>query len=247
MAEDDERVEAEKLELILRRATEIDHQRKGDQTALTVSELERVADEIGLSRESLRQALVEVRSGALATRGGGSVVDRYFGSAVSVVERVVPGTVAQIKALLRMFMDRQLFEVTRDRGDRLEWRPAQGMVSGLQRTLDFSGRYRLDHIEHVETALTPAGDDEVRVTFTLGFGKYRSENVTGAGIGSVAVTAGSSIPLALTVGLTAGALAIVGGLALSAVIIGATRGAYRKQVETSAEAVELFLDTLEQR
>src|SRR5262245_45762160 len=90
------------MDLVLRRAAEIEE--TSDSAAaeqVSAEEIERAGVEAGLSSVALRQALAEVRSGALvAPPAAPGFLDRAFGPTVVVLERVVPGTATEVNARL---------------------------------------------------------------------------------------------------------------------------------------------------
>lgn len=61
----DERLTYDEVDLVLRRATELQHGDPTGEGTFTLTEVERLGEEIGLSGEAVRAALVHVRSGAL--------------------------------------------------------------------------------------------------------------------------------------------------------------------------------------
>src|SRR6185312_296177 len=112
-----EQLTRKQVELVLRRATELDQ--RNSETALdtlTPQDLERVADELGMSREALNQALAESRAGALVPEEERTALDTLFGRRIIEARRFVPGAVATVRTAVDAFLEEQGFQLKRNLG-----------------------------------------------------------------------------------------------------------------------------------
>lgn len=82
-----EQLTRKQVELVLRRAAELEQRDENALDTLTPQELERVADELGMSRDALNQALAESRAGALVAEEERTLLDRVFGGRIIEARR----------------------------------------------------------------------------------------------------------------------------------------------------------------
>ena len=90
-----DRLDDEQIALVIRRASELDGQSPAGQPGLDLVLLEEAAVEAGLSRESVRRAVAELRAGALALDTGAPARRTALGPPSLTVSRCVPGPVAE--------------------------------------------------------------------------------------------------------------------------------------------------------
>ena len=175
-----DKLSRKEVDFVLRRAAEIDTQspstreRAGDET-LSVNELVRLGEEAGLPRDALDQALTEVRRGVPIETEEDGPLARALGAGRVVVSRVVPAPIESVRRAVDRFLRDQLMTIRRHHGDRVEWERAQGIWSGLVRSLDFSKRYAFSLVSRVETVLSQEGEDgsETAVTFNIDLSEMR--------------------------------------------------------------------------
>jgi hypothetical protein len=244
----------QQLALVLRRAAELERKRReessGNGHGLSEAELKELVDEVGIPSEDVNRALAELRTGILpaSEEETGSMADRLVGPAELAVERVVRGDVGQVEQRVQEFLRAQLLEVRRDFGDRVQWRPAQGLQARIKRGLNFSGRIVLPSEAEIESLVAPVPGEsgKVVVRLLLRVGELRSAGLRNMGLSLTAGVALAVTGFAAAHGL--GELALLGGGAATA--LGgslAARGSYQRTLQRTSEALAGFLDTLEHR
>lgn len=237
------------FDAVIRRAAELaESDSSGQEGTLSEGELFRIAGEVGLPDSHVRRALAEVRTGAV----GGGRLDRWFGPAVVMASRVVPGTPEKIGAELDDFLvATQLLQPVRRGGAFLQYRPAVDWTSQLARAASFSSRkYYIASAKSVEVRMEQVDDERTLVEFSVDPGT-RNEHLAGAlfgggaagtatGVVVGAIVTSTAAPIAL--GIAAGAA--VGSAVWSGIAIATGRGHRNKVADVRAE-VEGVLDALE--
>ena len=106
----DERLTYDEVDLVLRRATELQHGDPKGEGSFTLAEVERLGGEIGLSSEAVRSALVHVRSGAMvpAEQSSKTLTDRLMGPVQVIIQRRVEGPIGEVWDRINAFMKEQL-------------------------------------------------------------------------------------------------------------------------------------------
>jgi len=168
------------VDFVLRRAAEIDTQNpasteRASSESLSVGELVRLGEEVGLRREAIEQALADVRHGAPTEPEEQGALTRTLGASRVVVSRVVGAPIETARRAVDRFLREQLMTVRRHHGDRIEWERAQGIWPGLVRSLDFSKRYAFALVNRVETILSEEGTDDTAITFNIDLSEMRRE------------------------------------------------------------------------
>ena len=232
------------VELILRRTAELERKREDSMEAISTDDLEKVAAELGMSQEALRQALAESRAGML-TAEEATFLDRFFGSGLVEARRFVPTDLARTRAAVERFLQEQGFQIKRHRGDITVWEPARDLWSWLRRTFR-GGPYRLPRELDIEVRVAemPGGPHPVLVQLKVDAHRLRGTSVGGS---VAAVVLGTGIAIAGSVLLplpTELALWAAGAGAGTIGVVGA-RSSYRKERERLEIALERFLDFLE--
>ncbi|MGH9287817.1 MAG: hypothetical protein ACRD0V_05905 [Acidimicrobiales bacterium] len=234
---------------VLHRASEIeaatDGQLSGDR--YDAEAVEQAAAEVGLSPAAVRQAVAELRIGALPGYGAVPVkrVDRSRVAASRFVtqQRLVERRPDAVHAAVDRFLRSQMLELRRRSGDRSLFRPRRDLVASLRRGLDFAGAIKLDGIRTVSLLVTPA-DERTLVRLEAELASSRANVVAGA--------AGTGAGVALLMGV-GGALAAEPGLVIAAVPAGAAVGAgglrvaggrWRQRRDNVDEVLAALLDRL---
>jgi hypothetical protein len=252
----------QQVDFVLRRAAEIDtrdggaheHGAEGFEDGLTVGEVMRLGEEVGLHGGSVSRALTELRRGVSIEPEETGVVAQALGASRIVVSRVVPAPLETVRRAVDRFLREQLMTVRRHHGARVEWERAQGIWPGLVRSLDFSKRYAFSLVSRVETVVAEeAGADgsapDTSVTFNIDLHDMRRERLTQmslrsalafaiVGLGGAAMFPGFGVPD--LVALASGGVAAGGIFALD-------RKRYLESRSRVALAPERFLDLLTQR
>jgi hypothetical protein len=248
---DGDRLDEDQIALVLRRATELDGQSPAGQPGLDLVVLEEAAVEAGLSRESVRRAVAELRAGALAPEGPVDGRGRGLGPAVVTVSRCVRGPVSAVDDILRRFLGQERFQLRRDFGASSTWTRREDMRSRVRVSLDKSlyRRMLLRDADQVEIAVAEEPGDRgmVMVRLAVDVKSLRRGHRLAVGRGLGVGTAVGGLGLALfgmpeALVVVPAAAASGGGLGH---LIGSSR--YRTTVEDLRTSLEGFLDGVERR
>ncbi|HEY0250551.1 MAG TPA: hypothetical protein VGC41_03450 [Kofleriaceae bacterium] len=240
-----EQLTRKQVELVLRRAAELEQRDDDAADGLTPQDLERVADELGMSQDALSQALAESRAGALVADEERTLLDRVFGRRVIEARRFVPGNVANVRAAVDGFLEEQGFEQKRNLGQAQVWELGRDWRTRVRRAFK-AGSYRLPRDIEIEVRVAdvPGGSHPVLVALRIDTTRARSARIGAAttsliagGVGIVAGALLLPMPTEL-IAIGGGGLAGVGGSWLS-------RSSYRNECARLTVAVERFLDFLE--
>ncbi len=240
-----EQLTRKQVELILRRATDLEQRNENALEVLTPQDLERVADELGMSRDSLNQALAESRAGVLVSEEERTVLDRFFGRRIIEARRFVPGDAASVRLAVDQFLDDQGFQLKRNLGEAQVWEAGRGWWTRVRRAMQ-ARTYRLPRDIEIEVRVTdvPGGPHPVLVVLRVDATRSRSSHLGAAAVSLAAgalVVGGGALLLPMPLELLAiggGGLAGLGGTWLS-------RSTFREERERLTVAVERFLDFLE--
>lgn len=237
---------ADDVALVLQRAAELD-QRDDDESRFDPAVLEEVAEEAGLPREAVRQAIAELRAGAL------TATEPTPTGWVSVVRhRVAPGPTQRVLAEAERFLTKQLFTPRRRQPTWSVWVPRQGLRADIARSTDFNGRLRLDAVDEVALAVVEEPGDEARVHVRIELRRrvrraarvmaIASGGAAAGGAGAAAVVVAGIDPLLLAAGVPA-----LAGAAGSTRAFVRVRRRHDRVLLRATSGVELFLDDLELR
>jgi hypothetical protein len=241
-----EQLSRRQVQLILRRTAELERQSTDESSELiSAGELERVAEELGMSTQALRQALAESRAGLLVPETERSLADRVFGSAVVDARRFVPGDLGTVRAAVERFLREQGFAVARHHADVVIWVRARTFLTTLRRVFA-PGPYRLPDEAAIEVRVleVPGGPHPVLVHLRADASRVRGKAVAGVTAATVIGAAGAVAGAALlTMPVELAAFAASGAVALGGALGG--RRSYRTTRERLQTALERFLDFLE--
>jgi hypothetical protein len=248
---DGDRLDDEQIALVLRRATELDGQSRPGQAGLDLDLLEEAAVEAGLSRESVRRAVAELRAGALVPAEPTPARRRRLGPDTVTVSRCVPGPATQVDDILRRFLSREQFHLRRDFGSSAIWTRRQDMRARVKVQYDRSihRRLMLRDAEQVEMAVAEEPGDRgmVMVKLTVDvkalLREHRQSVGKGAGIGLTTAALGVAV-----LGMPE-ALVVVPGATAAGVAVGHHLGVnhVRTAVDDLTTRLEGFLDGVERR
>jgi hypothetical protein len=233
------------VEMILRRTAELELHRDEAIERTTPAELERIAREIGLPEEALRQAIGEAKAGLLVGDPEPTFLDRTFGPALVDARRHVPGTVAWVRGAVERFLEEQGFQLKRNKGETTEWEPASGVWVWLKRTLH-AGPYRLPHDVDIQVRIAevPGGPHPVMVQLRADARDLRRGKATTAGV-SLAIGTAAAVTGAALLGMPVELATWGAGTAIGAGGVLLSRSSYRDQHERLQTGLERFLDFLE--
>jgi hypothetical protein len=237
----DERLTPTEVQLVLRRAAELERRAPADE-ALSPSEVTALAAEVGLSPAAVQQALAEVRAGALAEPRARGALERVLGPNTIVVERTVRGGAVAVQRRVERALRAQLLRKQRDFGARSVWEHAPGWLPALRRTLDWSGTLTLGEAKTLEVTVVDAGDGRATVRFAVDVGALQRRVVVGASVGTAAGIAAALALWAMHTPLPLEWLAAAGATATGSI---ASVRSYRRQLASTATALERLCDALE--
>lgn len=246
-----DRLDEEQIALVIRRATELDAQSPDAQPGLDLVLLEEAAVEAGLSRESVRRAVAELRAGALSTDAGGRPGRVALGPTSITVARCVPGPREAVDAILRRFLANEQFSLRRDFGTMSSWTRRQDVGARVRVQYDKSihRRLLLRDAEQVELAVVdePGGAGMVMVKLGVDVRPLRRAHRLALGKGAGFGLAAASVGVVL-LGMPE-AVVVVPAVTASGVALGHRAGVrrYRSSVSDLETAVEGFLDGIERR
>lgn len=241
-------IAAEDLDLIVRRAAEIQNQRgtPGSQL-LTEEEVVEIGRQVGLEPGHVRRAMAEVRAESLAPKlpPGNRILDLIAGDSRVEVRRVVAGEPPLIQQQIEMQLrDREKLSALRCRPTRSVWEASGGMMDRIERSMNFSGKdYVLADARQVHLAVAEIEPGWSLVTLAADFANKRDEILYTAG--SCVAVAGilAAIYSAEESGygfILAAGVALLVGLASATIAIPWVRWA----VDKRRSRVELILESL---
>lgn len=135
---------AEETRVVLRRAAELDREHAppprstmGDEPRLDAGDLERIAAESGLSRESLRRAVDELSGGVL--EHGGDRPEAEARPAESVLRQTFAEPADLVERRLSAALSQSGLEAVRRGPHATRWEPAAGLHHALGRAVNWRG------------------------------------------------------------------------------------------------------------
>ncbi len=246
---DGDRLDDSEVSLVLRRAAELDNQRVPGRE-VDLAAVEDAAAEVGLSRDAVRQAVAELRAGALGgarNRPGG----RVLGPPTLTVVRTVPGPASEVRSWVHDFLAGQLFCLRRDRDGRSLWERRDDVAAKVRRGVDALREHRLvlPDVHRIEAVVVagPGGGDLAVVRLELDVRHARRSQaamVASGGVVGAAVVGGTLLAAGLDPALLFTA-PLGGGVAAAGHGVGSRL--YRRQVGELSLAAEGVLDRLESR
>ncbi len=173
------------LEAVFRRAAELESSSGGSASELSVDDVVRIAQEVGLSEANIRRALAEHSSGEvlLADRG---MISRLCGPGLVEASRTIARSAEEVSAELEnYFQSHQSLQLVRRTQQTSLWEPDKSVVASVVRGLDVFGRgYKLaKRGRAVQLRVVPLSDESCRVTLTSDLGNERAGWFWGFGVG----------------------------------------------------------------
>jgi len=210
------------LEEVIRRAAELSLADADAAEELTEDEVVRIAGELGLPAQHVRQALHERPTLQVAP----SWPDRWFDPAVLTLGRTLPGRPESIQARLEQYLTTyEYLQVVRRRGLELALTPAEDAISRIARVIARPGRrFGLAHARRVVVAVQALPEQGTHVRVEADFREERARMARGALLagGSIGTLAGTGL-LAIALTATNGPIEVVlGAGAMATGIAGAT-------------------------
>jgi hypothetical protein len=241
------------LEAVIRRAVELSVQDASADEVLAEGEVVRIAAELGLQPQHVRQALYELPG----LRAQPHWAERYFGPAILTASRPVPGAPeSTLRRLEDYLVTREYLQIVRRKGDQVALAPADDTISSIARGLLRSGkRHHVAKAQRVLLSVRPLDAQNAHVRIEADLEDKRRESVRGGlfGGGVAGLIVGSlgavGVDMALGPGLAttiAQTLALGGGIAASATAgIAAAGAGFRRRMAEARMEIDGLLDRLE--
>lgn len=249
---------AEQTRIVLRRAAELDREHApaplpvaAEEPRLDAADLERIAAESGLSRESLRRAIDELGGGVLD--GGEEASHRLEAgprAAQAVAQRTFAEPAAVIEQRLSAALEESGLEPVRRAPHATRWEPAAGLRHALGRAVDWRGTSAWIG-SAVESSVYAVPGERSSAELRGNTKDLRLPIATIAAL-VLAVPAGIALLVALAIGLSAGfaprhalaCLVIVASWVMLSALI--SRGVARRRVRKLRRSLERLLAQLGQ-
>lgn len=229
---------------VIRRAAELEQTRGvGESELLDEQVLLEIGREVGLEPALMREALDEYHAGLLD--GAGAEQRTLVGPRHLVIDRTVPGSLAQVERAVHRLLEDKLLERCRQDGNRSVWRPRPGLVASLQRAGRKLSRLRLlEDVTQVGLALVELPSEggrppSVRVRLEVECRALR-QGLMSAAVSGIVLGGGGSIAAAGAAIATGDPLPLLGVPVLGAAAAGGLLGARSSYARKLAE-VDLVL------
>ena len=166
---------------------------------ISESQLRDIGNEVGLSAETINQALAEERTRVNVPEERG-LVAQIAGASFASATRTVPGSPRDVLATIDTWMQREeCLQVQRRFADRITWEPQRGLFGKIRRTVNVSGRgYYLVDAGQVSATVLPVDGSRVVVRLDADIHASRARRV---GMGGFLATMGAAAGGILGLGL----------------------------------------------
>jgi hypothetical protein len=231
------------LERVLLRAAELQAASADVPETLTEAELTSLANEVGISTQALRQALVEERMRVVLPNEKGMLAS-LFGPATFVATRLLSGEAKAL--LLRLDGDLQAEENLKESRrfpDRIVWGARGGFAGAIRTLARLDGRgFPLARADEVSAVVVPAesGRTHVRIEATL-----HARRVSAAQTTVIGMFSGLLVGSAISFFSAIAPLAVGAGIALAAMTAWSARRSYQRDARFAQLAIEQALDRVE--
>jgi hypothetical protein len=246
-------VASEDLDLIVRRAAEIQNKRgNAASQLLTEEEVVEIGRQVGLEPVHVRRAMAEVHAESLAPERprGNRILDLLAGDSRVEVRRVVAGEPTLIQQQVEMLLrEREKLSALRRRPTRSVWEASAGIMDRLDRFMNFSGKeYALADTRQVELAIAETEPGWSLVTLAADLSNKREEALYTAGscvgVGAILAAAFTAMDAGFGAFLSVGTGLLV-GLASAAVAMPWLRWSVGKRRERIALILEGLIDQVD--
>jgi hypothetical protein len=241
---------AHETQQVLARAAQLERDRRQtrQEPALDLRELERIGEEAGLSREAIRRAFLELRSGALDAKEAPGLAERLIGATSVEARRLLPDAPSEAKARLHALLRRELLQPEERQGEKTTWSPAAGLWAAIQRGLNWQGQSAWQRGQVVSEVMPapPGVDAGSQVRLEARPGASPKQYLAIAGVSGSVYLLGMSIPVVLdphapwTYSLLGAGL----GVLTSGVVTLVARYKHRRRLANLRRAIERVLDEL---
>ncbi len=247
------------MELVIRRAVELATEQADAGDAISEDEVVRIAGEVGLAPEYVRQALFELP--ALRREQEQTRAARYMGPSIVSAQRAVPGDAeAVLRRLDQYLTTREYLQVRRRQQGQLLLGPADDPLSKVFRAFTRSGkRFQLARASRVGVAVQPIDAGSARIRLDVDLDERRHDDYVGGGVlgtffgilagnalgfggGALAVVLGAATPLVVASGVGLGLAGVAGGIWGGLAIM---RRTFRHRLDDARAEADVLLDRLE--
>ncbi len=247
------------MELVIRRAVELATEQADAGDAISEDEVVRIAGEVGLAPQYVRQALFELP--ALRREQETTRAARYMGPSVVSAQRAVPGDAdAVLRRLEQYLTTREYLQVRRRQQGQLLLGPAEDPLSKVFRTFTRSGkRFQLARATRVGVAVQPVDAGSARIRLDIDLDERRHDDFVGGGVlgtffgilggnalgfggGALAVVLGAATPLVVATGVGLGLAGLTGGIWGGLALV---RKAFHRRLDDARAEADVLLDRLE--
>ncbi len=247
------------MELVIRRAVELATEQADAGDAISEEEVVRIAGEVGLAPQYVRQALFELP--ALRREQELTRAARFMGPAAISAQRAVPGDPDAILRRLDQYLTtREYLQVRRRQQGQLLLGPAEDPLSKVFRTFTRSGkRFQLARATRVGVAVQPIDETSARIRLEIDLDERRHDDFVGGGVlgtffgvlagnalgfggGALAVVLGAATPLVVATGVGLGLAGLAGGIWGGLALV---RKAFHRRLDDARAEADVLLDRLE--
>ena len=241
-----QRIDRAALDRVLARAAELQGKSAdGDpDEEFTEEQLIELGKEVGLTAQSLRQALAEERTRSVLPDEERGVLARVFGASHVSAARTVDGKPDDVLRAVDAWMRQQeLLIVKRHHADRIVWEPRRDFFVGLKRALKAGGRdYALSRAFEVAATAIAVDDTRTHVALDADFRTQRTVAMSSIGASTVF---GTAVTASLFVMHVFPPIALIPLVAAPLVSVAGARSAHNRVLPRAQLALEQLLDRLE--
>jgi hypothetical protein len=238
------------LEVVIRRAAELEAEVGSAAPELSEVDVVRIAQEVGLSEDSIRRALAEHR--AAVSRGGELLAERGWilrlcGPRLVTAARNIERPAEEVRQEIEShFQANESLRLVRRTKATSLWEPETGVVASLMRGLDLFGKgYQLAKKGHaVELRVVPLSEESSQVSLTCDVGSERAGWFWGLGAAVGVPLTWLAAAVILEVYGIPNILALLSPAVLAITILLARTG-YRRAVEKMRLLLDGLLDRVE--
>lgn len=239
------------LERVLQRAAELQAHAGDVPDEMTEEELVALGKEVGLTPETMRQAIAEERTRVALPEAEHGIAARVLGPGTASAARTVTGLPADVLRSVDDWMQREeCLRVKRRFVDRITWEPRRDFLGNVKRGLNIGGRgYFLTRATEVAATVIAVDERRSLVRLDADLSGARSARaaagVTSTGLGAVGAATLATVAVVANVALLPALLiGVIPVLAGGAIGYGIVRD-HEKNAARAQLALEQVLDRLE--
>ena len=243
----------EELELVIRRAVELVQTHSDSDDAVSEAELIRIASELGLPAEKVRQALYERPQLEVEPKW----YDRYFDRPVVSAARVIPTPANDtLRRMEEYICAKEYMQLIRRSGSDLKFIPAEDAISRMARGLSRPGsRYHLAHARRVVVNVQSLEKERTHVRIDTDFSEQRESSVrssliAGGTLGALSGVIPAAIWIESTLGGAGGVAAMIASIGVSVaagmgIAVRIAANGFSRKMELAKRELDGLLDRAE--